>query len=157
MKAEFSASSGRVRVVIDTNVWISGLLTKTGAPAQLTRHVVRYCLPVFTLDTFEELRQRLWLPKFDRYVAINDRKQLLHDIDTVLSWVDVPPEIASKSYCRDADDDKFIHAALASGANWLITGDKDLLDVSPIAGLRILAPVDALQLAEFRQIFRAGN
>ena len=78
------------RVVIDTNVWISGLLTKAGMPAQLTRQVVKYGQPVFTPDTFAELRQRLWLPKFDRYVTMENRKQLLHDIDAVAYWVDVP-------------------------------------------------------------------
>jgi predicted nucleic acid-binding protein len=44
--------SGKVRVIIDTNVWISGVLTKTGVPAQLVRQVVRYGLPVFSQGTF---------------------------------------------------------------------------------------------------------
>lgn len=141
-------------VVIDTNVWISGLLTKAGAPAQLIRQVVKHGLPVFTLDTFTELKQRLWLPKFDRYVAMEYRKQLLHDIDTVAFWVDVPQQIAGQSFCRDADDDKFIHAALAAGADWLVTGDNDLLVLSENLlpfGVRIMSPADALQLPEFAQ------
>lgn len=139
-------------VVIDTNVWISGLLTKTGTPAQLIRIMVRRGLPIFTPDTFAELKQRLWLPKFDRYVAMEYRKQLLHDIDSVSLWVDVPPQIAEQVFCRDADDDKFIHAALASGAEWLVTGDKDLLVLSErllASGVRIISPADALQLQEF--------
>ncbi len=140
------------RVVIDTNVWISGLLTKTGTPAQLIRHVVRHCQPVFTLDTFAELKQRLWLPKFDRYVAMEYRKQLLHDIDTVAFWVEVPQPIAAQTYCRDADDDKFIHAALAADADWLVTGDKDLLVLSErlsASGIRIISPAVAMQMTEF--------
>ncbi len=139
-------------VVIDTNVWISGLLTKTGTPAQLIRNVVRRGLPIFSPDTFAELKQRLWLPKFDRYVTMEYRKQLLHDIDTVALWVDVPPQIAAQTFCRDADDDKFIHAALAAGAEWLVTGDKDLLVLSErllVSGVRIVSPADALQLQEF--------
>lgn len=140
------------RVVIDTNVWISGLLTKTGAPALLTRQVVRCGQPVFTRDTFAELRQRLWLPKFDRYVTMDDRKRLLHDIDTVGYWIDVPQQIAVQTFCRDADDDKFIHATLAAAADWLVTGDKDLLVLFEsllASGVRIISPVDALQLPEF--------
>jgi len=141
-------------IVIDTNVWISGLLTKTGVPAQLTRQVVRYGLPVFTHDTFVELKQRLWLPKFDRYVSIEDRRRLLHDVDTVAFWIDVSQQIAGQTFCRDADDDKFIHAALAAGADWLVTGDKDLLVLSEslsASGVRIVSPVDASQLPEFSQ------
>lgn len=128
------------------------MLTKTGPPAQLIRHVVSYSLPVFSQDTFAELKQRLWLPKFDRYVSMEYRKQLLHDIDTVAFWVDVPQNISAQTYCRDADDDKFIHAALVAGADWLVTGDKDLLVLSDnmlASGIRIVSPADAIQLPEF--------
>lgn len=139
-------------VVIDTNVWVSGLLTRSGAPAQLTRNVVKFCRPVFTSDTFAELKQRLWLPKFDRYVSMDDRRRLLHDLDTVAFWIAIPEQIARQTFCRDADDDKFIHAALVAGADWLVTGDKDLLVLSEslsASGVRIVLPADALQLPEF--------
>lgn len=139
-------------VVIDTNVWISGMLTKSGVPAQLIRQVVRQGRPVLTPETFAELKQRLWLPKFDRYVSIEDRRRLLHEIDTAALWIDVPAQIAKQAFCRDADDDKFIHAALASNADWLVTGDKDLLVLSETllaSGVRIVSPSDAMQLPEF--------
>ncbi|MDD5265594.1 MAG: putative toxin-antitoxin system toxin component, PIN family [Methylococcales bacterium] len=139
-------------VVIDSNVWISGLLTKEGAPAQLTRQVVRRGQPVLTLETFEELKQRLWKPKFDRYVSMEDRKQLLHDLDALAFWVEVTKTFPAQAFCRDPEDDKFIHAALAAGADWLVTGDKDLLVLSEnllSAGVRIISPADALQLPEF--------
>ena len=84
-------------VIIDTNVWISGLLTKTGAPAQLTRQVVKRSQPVFSADTFAELKERLWRPKFDRYIDMDRRKQFLHDIDAVAYWINVPQEIAQQS------------------------------------------------------------
>lgn len=139
-------------VVIDTNVWISGMLTKSGAPAQLIRQVVRQGRPVLTPETFVELKQRLWLPKFDRYVSIEDRRRLLHEVDTAALWIDVSPQIANQAFCRDADDDKFIHAALASNADWLVTGDKDLLVLSETllaSGARTVSPSDAMQLPEF--------
>jgi uncharacterized protein len=145
-------SSGKVKVVIDTNVWISGILTQTGTPAQLIRHVVRYSLPVFSQDTFAEFKQRLWLPKFDRYVSMEYHKQLLHDIDAVAFWVEVPQNISAQTYCRDTDDDKFIHTALVAGADWLVTGDKDLLVLSAsmlASGIQIVSPADAIQLPEF--------
>jgi len=80
------------------------------------------------------------------------RKQLLHDIDTVAHWVGVPQEVAGQTFCRDSDDDKFIHAALAAKAPWLVTGDKDLLVLAEgllAKGLRIVSPADALLMAEF--------
>lgn len=148
MRAE-TCTGTTLRVVIDTNVWISGALSREGAPAQLVRHVLQYGLPVFSPSTFAELEARLWKPKFDRYLSMELRQRLLHDLNAASFWVDVPPEISSRSYCRDTDDDKFIHTALAAGAAWLVTGDRDLLEVPPLPDLLILAPADALRLPEF--------
>lgn len=145
------ASAG-CAVVIDTNVWISGLLSASGAPAQLTRQAVRNGWPVFSAETFAELRERLWRPKFDRYITLEQRKRFLLDLESIACWVDVPPTIAGQPLCRDAADDKFLHLALAAGANWLITGDQDLLVLadSPAAqGVGILSPAEALRLPPF--------
>lgn len=131
-------------VVIDTNVWISGVLTRSGVPAQLVRLVVRQGHPVLSPDTFAELKQRLWLPKFDRYVSMEDRRRLLEGIDTVAVWIDISSQMAARTFCRDAKDDKFIHAALAAGATRLITGDNDLLCLHPLDSLHILTPRQAL-------------
>lgn len=81
---------------------------------------------------------------------MESRKQLLHDIDAVAMWVDVPAAMAGETFCRDddGDDDKFIHAALAAHAPWLITGDKDLLALAPTLAareLRIISPALALK------------
>jgi uncharacterized protein len=139
-------------VVIDTNVWISGLLTKTGAPAQLTRQVVKTAWPVFSRETFAELKERLWRPKFDRYVTLEQRKSFLTDLESIAVWVVIAPEIAAKAFSRDVADDKFIHAALAAPSSWLVTGDQDLLVLAegllPL-GVNILAPAEALRRTEF--------
>jgi len=149
MKAENSG----LLAVVDTNVWISGFLSKAGAPALLTRQVVRHGRPVFTLATFAELQERLWRPKFDRYLSLEHRKQLLRDVDAAAFWVTVPTEIEQQTFSRDPDDDKFIHAALSANAPWLVTGDQDLLVLAndlQTLGLHILPPADALQLPSFQ-------
>lgn len=140
------AQNSPIKAVIDTNVWISGLLTRTGPPALLTRQVVQAGQAVFTAQTFAELKDRLWRPKFDRYVTIEQRKKLLSDIESSGLWVDVPPTIATTTYCRDLEDDMFIHAALAAQATWLVTGDDDLLCLHPLGTLQILLPRAALDL-----------
>ncbi|WP_372717746.1 putative toxin-antitoxin system toxin component, PIN family [Immundisolibacter sp.] len=59
----------------------------------------------------------------------------------------VSPAIAARNFCRDPTDDKFIHATLAAGSTWLVTGDKDLLvlaDSLSALGVRILSPAAAL-------------
>lgn len=140
-------------VVIDTNVWISGLISRTGAPAEFTRWVVRNARPVFSQATFDELRDRFWRPKFDRYVSIEQRNALLDDIAGVAWQVTVLLAIGERRLCRDPTDDKFIHAALAVQPAWLVTGDKDLLvlaDALQAEGVSVLSPADALALPAFQ-------
>ena len=134
-----------IRVVLDTNVWISGMLSRSGAPALLTRHVVEQGMAVFTTATFAELKERLWRPKFDRYVSMDIRKKLLSDLASSALWVKVPPSLSATTYSRDPNDDMFIHAARAASRTWLITGDDDLLCLHPLENLQILTPHAALE------------
>ena len=138
----------RRRVVVDTNVWISASLTANGAPAQLARRVLAECMPVLSEATFAELEARLWRPKFDRYLGMELRQRILHDLDAAAFWVAILPGLAAQRWCRDPDDDHFIRAALAAQAPLLVSGDADLLEVPAIEGLRILTPPQALAAIE---------
>ena len=137
----------KLLAVVDTNVWISAALSKSGSPAPLVRYVLANGVPVLTRSTFDELQTRLWKPKFDRYLSMDQRKSILHDLSAAAMWVDVPTAISAVAYSRDQDDDKFIHAALAAQAPWLVTGDQDLLTVALQPGLQILTPAAALTFA----------
>jgi uncharacterized protein len=116
-----------MHMVIDTNVLISAALSPDGVPAKLLVKVLTDHRVVFTTATFAELESRLWKPKFDRYINLEERKAVLHDISAAAMWVEVPQSIADEAYSRDADDDMFIHAAIAAEAKMLVTGDQDLL------------------------------
>jgi len=71
------------RVVIDTHVLISAALVSASPPARSVRHVLLHGRLLFSDATFAELHARLWRPKFDRYLSIEDRKSLLHDFGAV--------------------------------------------------------------------------
>ena len=138
------------RVVIDSNVWISAALSPSGAPAQVVSRVLQRGVAVLTTRTHAELEARLLRPKFDAYLNLDLRRQLLHDLGAAALWADVSPERAALAFSRDPDDDAFIHAAETAQALWLVTGDNDLLQVQILpAGLRILTPAQAVQHAEF--------
>jgi len=137
------------RVVIDTNVWLSAALSPAGVPSQVLRRVLASGAPVFSDATFAELEARIWKPKFDRYLSMEARQGILHDARSLGRWVDIPPDIAAQRFCRDGDDDKFIHTALAGAALWLVTGDQDLLVIDVDLGVRIVAPANALLMEDF--------
>lgn len=137
------------RVVVDTNIWISAALSRSGAPARVVEYILEHRVPALSPATFTELETRLWRPKFDAYISMELRRRILHDLNAAAFWVDIPETMATQSYCRDRDDDKFIHTALAAQAPWLITGDQDLLDITTLHEVRIVTPAAAMQLAEF--------
>ena len=148
-KAEALTNPTRVRVVLDTNVLISALLSKNGVPAQLVRHVFAHATPVWSEGTFVDLESRVWKPKFDRYLGLDDRHSYLRDARTIGLWIDVPTHLAQQRSSRDPTDDIFVQTALAAQATWLVTGDQDLLTVPPglVEGLKILTPAQALEAA----------
>lgn len=133
-----------LRLVIDTHVLISAALSAQGVPAQLLHTVLSEHQLVFSQVTFEELRARIDRPKFDRYISLENRQRLLHDLSACAHWVDgLPSGTSPPAYCRDPDDDYFIATALEAQAPLLVSGDRDLLDAAPVPGLLILAPVPA--------------
>lgn len=132
------------RVVVDTNVLLSAALSPRGAPAELMDKLLAEGRLVFSRATFAELESRIWKPKFDRYLPIERRNQILHELNASALWVDVSSTISILSYSRDVKDDAFVHAALAAGATRLVSGDDDLLCLHPLGTLHILTPRAAL-------------
>lgn len=134
------------RAVVDTNVLISAALIAGSPPARVMHRLLEHGRLVFSNATFAELEERLWRLKFDRYLSMETRAALLHDFNAAADWIDLAayPDIVAARYSRDASDDKFVHTALAGGVPLLISGDRDLLDLPPLAGLSILSPAAAL-------------
>jgi putative PIN family toxin of toxin-antitoxin system len=132
-----------LKLVIDTNILISAALSAQGAPAKMVLCVLARHSFVFSQATFDELRTRIYRPKFDRYISLDDRERLLRDFNASAMWVEAG---APGLYCRDRDDDHFIEAALKAQADYLISGDKDLLDAPPVQGLRVVSVHQALEV-----------
>ncbi len=130
------------RVVVDTNVLISAALRPTGPPrAILDALRARDGILLFSDETFDELRARILLPKFDRYVRPDARAVFLAQLEAVSAWVSI---VGATLGCRDPNDDKFLETALQGQADSLVTGDEDLLVLSPFQGIPILTPRDWL-------------
>jgi putative PIN family toxin of toxin-antitoxin system len=127
----------RERVVIDTNVLISGLLLATSTPAQAVDKAVTNAQLVATMETLRELIEKLHSPKFDRYVRNERRDALLERVTSLVEIIDVLQTIRAS---RDPKDDKFLEAAVNGRADVIVTGDTDLLDLNPFRGIAIVTP-----------------
>ena len=125
------------RVVIDTNVFISGLLSTTSTPVRAVEHAISSGQILASTATLRELMTKLLSPKFDRYVSRERRDALLLRLAPLIEIVEV---VQTVRVSRDPDDDKFLEAAVNGRADVLVSGDGDLLELSPFRGIAILTP-----------------
>jgi putative PIN family toxin of toxin-antitoxin system len=128
----------RDRVVLDTNVLISGLLlSTTSTPARAVENAITSGQLIASTDTLRELMTKLLAPKFDRYVPRERRDALLLRLAPLIEIVEVVQRVQAS---RDPDDDKFLDVAINGRADVIVSGDGDLLDLNPFRGIAILAP-----------------
>lgn len=133
------------RVILDTNVLISALLFK----GRLARLVELWkngaIVPVISRETFAELRQALRYPKF----ALNEDETRAIIEDEIIPFFDVVDvEEKVEGICRDSCDDMFLAAAVNARAAWVVTGDKDLLDLGSYGEVKIMTPQEFLDQFE---------
>lgn len=133
------------RVILDTNVVISRLLIPESTVGRAVRRLLDRTQPLVSGDTLSELANKLSRPKFDPYVSREDRQTFFELFARVAEWVTVATTIRQ---CRDPKDDKFLELAVDGKADWIITGDKDLLELSPFQGISILTPAAVLALPD---------
>lgn len=112
-----------IKGVCDTNVIISGICF-SGAPAKVLKYFLLDGQLLFSKETLLELREVLMRPKFDQYISRETRQLLLLEIATS-SEIMIPRKIIRR--CRDPADDKFLSVAVSAKADYLISGDQDLL------------------------------
>lgn len=133
------------RVILDTNVLISRLLLVNSTASRAVRQLMDRSQPLVSEDTLTELADTLSRPKFDRYVSRQDRQRFFELFARVAEWVTITTTIRR---CRDPKDDKFLELAVDGNADWIVTGDKDLLELSPPEGILIITPAAVLALPE---------
>lgn len=134
-----------MRIVIDTNVWISGLLS-TGQPWELLRLAeageIELCMAPAMI---EELAQVLAYEKFQprlEQLGLSPTELVAYAMD--LASVFEVPHSETIIVAADPDDDIFLRCAIAVGAAYVVSGDHHLLDLEEYADIRILTVHDFL-------------
>jgi uncharacterized protein len=127
-----------MKVVLDTNVLVSGLLFG-GVPGQI--------LTAWTAGAFGLVVSASILDEYRRVCRelAKGRPSLDASLDTLLALiavhatvVDAPP--LDEPVSADPDDEQFLAAARAGDARWIVSGDRHLLAVSGWSGIAVLKP-----------------
>ncbi len=130
-----------MRVVIDTGVAVSVALLPRSVSRQAFDAAVRLARLLVSRDTIAELDEVLRRPKFDRYTTEALRLEFLGEFVQTAEVVEVAQFVA---VCHDPDDDKFLSLALSGQADYVLSGDQDLLVLHPFRGVSIVTPNDFL-------------
>lgn len=136
-----------MRVVIDTNVRISGLLWK-GPPWQILRLLEQRLMEGFaTVSMMQELETVLHYPRLQTRLqelglTIADLVAYATGLVSLIELEHITPVVLA-----DPDDDVFVNCAMAVRAIYLISGNKHLLDLGQWQGIPIVTPREFLTQA----------
>lgn len=131
--------SRRYRVVVDTNVFVSGVLFG-GNPEKILKLLVEkaFDLLISPEIAFEIIRKLELFGASGQ--AIDDLKYIFNE-----GAIKVVPK-EKVNICRDAKDNMFLELSLCGDADYLVTGDKDLLEVKEFKGTKIIKPKEFLEM-----------
>lgn len=134
------ATKTKHRIIIDTNLWISFLLTNDYSkidPLFSSKSIVLLFSQTL-IDEFIEVAER---PKFRKYFSLTDLEDLLTKVRTKAKFIQVTSNI---EICRDPKDNFLLSLAHDGKATHLITGDKDLLVLQKIGKSKIVTITEYL-------------
>ena len=141
-----------IRVVFDTNVLVSYLLTHRPPIATLVEMTLgtETIMAITAPRLLEELERLIRYPRLREYVREEEGTRFLAMVAT-LSELVVPPDEVPR-ICRDRDDDWVIACAVAGDADVVVTGDDDLLALKDmlqeVAGVTVMSPAELLTVLE---------
>ena len=133
------------RVVLDTSILISSLLFRGEFSKLVDLWKKGAFIPVISKDTFEELETVLDYPKFG--LSKEEKVEMIaEEMLPFFEVVEVRQEV--KGICRDPADDKFISCAVSAGADFIVTGDKDLMEIKKYRSVKVLSTSDFLEMMD---------
>jgi putative PIN family toxin of toxin-antitoxin system len=125
-----------MRIVVDTNIFVSASLKESSWPSEVVRWIGEsgglLKSVVTEAQVFEVLRRPYFAPRLSPSFFSG-----VHRIFAAAEMVEITERVAA---CRDPTDDKFLELAVNGRADVIITGDLDLLVLNPFRGIPIVTP-----------------
>ena len=141
-----------MRIVLDTNIFVSSLISDKGNPAKIIRWWLEEKYDVVLTEPI--LAEILSVTDYDRikkkYAKVNEnRLEFTALISEQAIWVE--PIDTLNIIVADESDNRYFECALAGNAQYIVTVDKHLLDFGEYEGISILTPAAFSALVETGQ------
>jgi uncharacterized protein len=125
-----------MRIVVDTNVFVSAVLKANSVPFIVVRWIDRNGGLLKSAATEREVLRVLQRPHLAA-VTIPSFRDGLAKLQAGAELVTIAERIAA---CRDPRDDKFLELAVSGHADLIVSGDRDLLALNPFRKIPIMTP-----------------
>ncbi|MCS7282893.1 MAG: putative toxin-antitoxin system toxin component, PIN family [Anaerolineae bacterium] len=141
-----------IRAVLDTNVLVSGLVAEGGAPRRIVDAWLegRFTL-VLSPYLLEELLHVLTYPRIANRIRLEEEEDLEVLLGALVSQAEVTEGMLSlPGVTRDPKDDPVVACAREGEADYIVSGDQDLLVLGEYEGIRVVSPREFVEILETR-------
>lgn len=131
-----------MKLVIDTNIWISFLFGKS---FKELNEIINYSdITILTSkEQIFEINDVISRPKFDNLISSQSKNNLIYYFNYRFKVIELENNI---KICRDPKDDYLLETVAKSNSNFIITGDKDLLDLKIYKATKIINFIEFINL-----------
>jgi len=134
-----------LRLVLDTNVIVSALLLHNSPSRKVFDLAFEKGKVLVSLAALAEAYEVLNRPKFRKYVSKEATRLFLVGFVRKAEWVEVTENI---QVGQDPKDNKILELAVNGHATHIVTGDRDLISLSPFRGIPVVPPAVILRELE---------
>lgn len=131
-----------MRIVIDTNVLISGIIFG-GKPSKIIELLFGKKISVFASPEMVDEYKRIYGELGERYA-----KRTHNELNEIINSMNILPSHSHIEACRDPDDNKFIECAIDNRCIYIVSGNKDLLVLEQYEDIGILTVSEFLKQYE---------
>lgn len=133
-----------MRLVLDTNILVSGLLSAKGPPGKLLGAWLddRFEL-VSSAEQISELRRVLGYERLSRHIRPDQARDFIENVEALAT---LATDLPNLTVSPDPDDDVILAIAVSARADAVVSGDRaDVLDLGEIAGIPIITAREAVK------------
>jgi len=128
-----------MRVVLDTVIFVRALINPHGKWGRLLFELSDRYVIVLSPEIIKEILSVLYRPSLHRHFPEMAEPARLKGILATLEEAEVVEPTKKLSVCRDPHDDKFFECAVEGRAQYIVSEDRDILDVGEYEGVRTIA------------------
>lgn|SRR5574343_1800908 len=136
------AKSRTIKIIIDTNLWISFIISNkiTLLDELLFSKKIKI---LFSTELLDEIAGTISKPKLKKYFTGNSLEEMLTTLEPFIELIEVKHNL---NLCRDPKDNFLLNLAKSGKADYLLTGDNDLLAIERIGKCQIIKINSFLEL-----------